>query len=255
MFIHNIDPVALSIGNFKIYYYGIIYAFGFLLAYLMIPWIAKKRGIKKLTKDKTADLILWLVVGDIIGARLFHVLFYNPLYYLNNLLEIFQIWKGGLSFHGALVGIMIAVWLFCKRNKIDFYDVADTAAIPAALALFLGRIANFINAELVGKITNINWCVVFPGHEGCRHPVQLYESLKNLVIFGVLLFVSGKTKKKGVTFWTFVMSYGVLRFFLEFYKDYDFIGGPSLLGLNAGQLLCIPMIIIAGIFLFKINKK
>ncbi len=251
MFVHNIDSVAFSIGNFQIYYYGIIYALGFLLVYLMIPWLAKKKGLKRLDRDKTADLIIYMVIGDIIGARLFHVLFYNPAYYLNNLIEIFQIWKGGLSFHGALVGLIAGVILFCKKNKFKFYDVADLAVIPGSLALFFGRIANFINGELVGKITDVNWCVIFQGYEGCRHPSQLYEAFKNLVIFGTLMFVNGKSSKKGTNFWTFVLMYGILRFSVEFFKDVGWV----FLNLNAGQWLTLPMIIVATIFLIRIHKK
>jgi len=125
--------------------------------------------------------------------------------------------------------------------------MADIAVIPAALALFLGRIANFINGELVGKITDVGWCVVFPNYEGCRHPTQLYEALKNLAIFGALLFINGKKTEPGTNFWTFVLIYGFIRFFIEFYKDFPTV----IFGLDMGQLLCIPMIIIAGAVLLR----
>jgi phosphatidylglycerol:prolipoprotein diacylglycerol transferase len=253
MWFLNINPVLFHLGSFEIRYYGIIYALGFVIAYFMIPWVAKKLNVKKLQdKDVAADLVLYLIVGGVLGARLFHVLFYNSVYYFAHPLEILMIWQGGVSFHGGLVGAIIAVYLFCRKNKIKFYDVADICVVPYAFALFLGRIGNFINGELVGKVSNVSWCVVFPDYQGCRHPTQLYESLKNLLVFGVLiLIVNFKKRKPGLLFWSFAGIYGVLRFFIEFLKEADFY----FLGLNTGQLFCLPMIVLSAVFLIKINKK
>src|SRR3989338_5485905 len=160
MFYNNINPALFHIGPFEIRYYGIIYALGFILAYFFVYHLAKKRNLN-LTKDDVADLIFYLIIGTVAGARLFEIIFYEPAYYLANPLEMPAIWHGGLSFHGGLVGAILAAVLFCKKKKVHFYDLADIVVIPLAFALFLGRIANFINGEIVGRVTNLPWCVKF----------------------------------------------------------------------------------------------
>jgi len=252
MFYHNINPILLRLGPFEIRYYGIIFALGFILAYFFIYHLAKKRELE-LKKEDVADLILHLIIGTVIGARLFEIIFYNPAYYLSNPLEMFAIWHGGLSFHGGLVGAVIAGYLYSKKKKIEFYDLADITVIPLAFGLFLGRIANFINGELVGRVTNLPWCVKFQYYEGCRHPSQLYESFKNLVIFFVLWFVKDKKLKKGIIFWSFILLYSSIRFLIEFLKDPGEIG--FILGLTMGQLLCIVMFGVGLYFFYKIKNS
>ena len=160
MFFHNINPVLLEIGRFQIRYYGLLYAIGFIIAYFMISYLAKRKKLP-ITKDDVADFLLYEILGVVLGARLVYVFVYNPLFYLQNPFEIAAVWHGGLSFHGGLTGAIIALYLFCRRKNIEFYDLADIAVIPVALALALGRIGNFINAELYGRITNVQWCVYF----------------------------------------------------------------------------------------------
>ena len=252
MFYNNINPTLLSIGPFEIRYYGIIYLTGFIIAYFMIYYLANKRELK-LSKDDVADLIFYLIVGTIIGARLFYIVFYNMAYYISKPLEIFALWHGGLSFHGGLVGAVIAGYLFCRKKKIGFYELADIAVIPLAFGLFLGRIGNFINGELVGRITNAPWCVKFRDYEGCRHPSQLYESLKNLVIFFILWFIKDKKLKKGIMFWSFILMYSGLRFFIEFVREPDPQIG-FIFGLTMGQWLNIAMFVVGAYFIFKINR-
>ncbi len=164
-----------------------------------------------------------------------------------------MIWQGGMSFHGGLIGAVVAGLIFCRKYKVKFYKLADFLMLPLAFFLFIGRIANFINGELVGIKTNVPWCVVFKDYDGCRHPSQLYEALKNLVIFFTLFFLYTKKKlKDGIVFWGFVLMYGVLRFIVTFWRE-----SIRLFGLSMGQYLNILMVIVSVIFLYRItrNKK
>jgi len=238
MFYHNINPTLITLGPLEIRYYGLIFALAFLIAYFFL----KKHKFKK--QDHLESLIIYLIIGVIIGSRLFEVIFYNLPYYLTNPIKIIAIWQGGLSFHGGITGAAIALYLFTRKYKYNFLKLADLIAIPAALALCFGRIANFINAELYGRVTSIPWAVKFPNAEGFRHPSQLYEATKNLLIFFILLF---KNKNKpGNTFALFLILYSTLRFFIEFVREPQILIGP----LTMGQLLSIPLFII-GIILYK----
>lgn len=253
MFYNNIDPTLLRLGPFEIRYYGIIYALGFILAYFFISYLAKKRELK-LTKEDIWDFLFYLIIGTIIGARLFEIIIYNPTYYFKNPLEMLALWHGGLSFHGGLIGAIIAAFIYCKKKKIQFYDLADITIIPLAFGLFLGRIGNFLNGELVGRITNLPWCVKFKDYGGCRHPSQLYESLKNLFIFSFLWFLKNKKLKKGIMFWSFILMYSVLRFFIEFFRAPDEQIG-FIIGLTMGQWLNIIMFVVGLFFFIRINKQ
>lgn len=253
MFYNNINPTLLRLGPFEIRYYGIIFVLGFILAYFFIKYLAKQRNLS-LKKDDILDLLFYLIIGTIIGARIFAILFYNLKYYLANPFEMLAIWHGGLSFHGGLVGAVIAAYIYCRKKNISFYDLADIVVIPLALGLFLGRIANFINGELVGRITDLPWCVKFKNYDGCRHPSQLYESFKNLIIFSILWFVKDKRLKKGILFWSFIIMYSTFRFFIEFVRAPDPQIG-FILGLTMGQWLNIVMLIIGLFFFIKINKQ
>ena len=252
MFYHNINPTLVHLGPFEIRYYGIIFVFGFIIAYFLIYYLAQKRGLR-LSKDDVADLIFYLIIGTVMGARIFEIVFYDLKYYLANPLQMFAVWRGGLSFHGGFLGAVIAGYLYCRKKKIGFNDLADIAVIPLAFGLFLGRIANFINGEVVGRVTNVPWCFYFKGYEGCRHPSQFYESFKNLFIFSVLWFLKDKKLKKGVMFWSFVLMYSAIRFFIEFLKDPGEIG--FILGLTMGQWLNIGMFIVGLYFFVKVNKS
>jgi phosphatidylglycerol:prolipoprotein diacylglycerol transferase len=254
VFYQNINPVFLTVGPFEIRYYGMVYAIGFLVTYFLFRWLARKGEIKNLTLEKADSLMLYLILGSIVGARLLLFVFYSPATFLSDPLEIFRVWHGGMSFHGGIIGAVVASLLFCRKHKVEFYKLADFTVIPLAFFLILGRIANFINGELVGIKTNVPWCVVFRDYDGCRHPSQLYEAAKNLVIFITLsiLYFSKDIKKKlkdGIIFWLFVLMYGVLRFIITFWRD-----DPRFLGLSMGQYLCIAMMVVSIIFLFKIQK-
>lgn len=260
MFINNINPVLLNLGPFEIRYYGLIYALGFLIGYLFLRQRIKQKCLK-LSHDALDNYFLWLVVGVVVGARLFEIIFFSWNYYASRPLEMFMIWNGGLSFHGGLVGAALVTYFFCKKHKLHFYDLADSLVIPAALALALGRIANFINSEHYGMIADAvktPWCVVYEKVDSfCRHPSQLYESITNFLTFGVLLFYDDYSRKKetyrkGTLFWVFVVMYGALRFLVNFYRD-----DPSyqlFLGISVGQWLSLIMVAVGLVFLLRIHK-
>lgn len=257
MFEHNINPVFLDLGVVKIYYYGLVYALGFILIYILLRKQARDKKISLKLKD-VDSYVIYLTLGLVIGARLGYALIYNLRYFFVNPLEIFMLWRGGMSFHGSMIGMVVANYLFAKKKKYHFYELADMIIIPLALALFFGRIANFINGELYGRITSVPWAVKFQGVQGYRHPSQLYEALKNLFIFGFLWKMKDKKLPRGIMFWTFVSLYGLLRFIIEFYRQPDFqIGnnGFFFLGLTMGQLLCIPMFFLGLYFIFRIYSK
>lgn len=262
MFMHNINPVLVSIGALEIRYYSLAYILGFLLAYWLLWKAADKKLIENLTKKGVDDLVVYLILGVIIGGRLFHFVFYNPSAFWTNPLEILYIWHGGMAFHGGLIGVLFAYWLFMRKHKVKFYPVADLVVLPLAIALCLGRIANFINGELWGTMTNSNFCIDYSQNqymshtpEGCRHPSQLYESVKNLAIFFILLFMYKKEKvKDGVVFWSFILLYGVLRFIVNFWRD-DIGEHLYILGISTGQYLSLIMAIIAVVFLVRLKNK
>ena len=244
MFINNINPAIFSIFGLEIRYYGLVYVIGFLLILFILN---KQREKLKLSKDDVYDYLFYLIIFTILGARLFEILFYEPLFYFSNPLQMLMIWKGGLSFHGALSGVVIWTYIFTRKKRLHFYDISDIIVIPVAFMLFLGRIANFINGELVGKITNLSWAVKFQGYEGFRHPTQIYESLKNLLIFFVLSFLKNKNLKKGTLTWLFVFMYGTLRFFIEFLKEQT----SFIFGIPVTQVLSSVMIVLGLYFLLR----
>lgn len=259
MFVNNIDPVLLNLGSLEIRYYGLIYALGFLLGYLFLRHRIRQERLK-LSYDALDNYFLWLIIAVVVGARLFEIIFFSWPYYSAHPLEMIMVWNGGLSFHGGLVGAALVTYLFARKHKLHFYDIADSLIIPAALALALGRIANFINSEHYGKIANAAttpWCVVYSRiDESCRHPSQLYESLTNFFTFGALLLYDSFSRKKGhyrkgTLFWMFVILYGLLRFLVNFYRD-----DPSyqlFLGISVGQWLSLLMIIVGIVFIWRIN--
>ncbi|HLC60693.1 MAG TPA: prolipoprotein diacylglyceryl transferase [Candidatus Nanoarchaeia archaeon] len=260
MFFQNINPVLLQLGPVQIRYYGLFYALGFMITYFLIYYLAKRKAWN-MTKDDAADLILYLLIGVVSGARIVYILFYNFLFYIKNPFEIIAVWHGGLSFHGGMIGAIIAVYFFCRKKKIDFYDIADIVVIPVALALALGRIGNFINAELYGRATNVSWCIDYSKNQyvanlpgGCRHPSQIYESLKNFFIFAVLWFVKDKKLPKGFMFWSFVTLYGLLRAIMEFFRQPDEQVGFVFNYFTMGQLLSFPLFLLGIYMLYRLKR-
>ncbi len=253
MFTNNFDPVAFTLFAIDIRWYSLAYIFGILLG-----WFYCK---KFLIKDKVIstifdDLISYLIIGIIIGGRLGYVLFYNIEYYYNNLIEIFFIWEGGMSFHGGLIGIIFATYLFSRKHKINKYIFLDLISVSAPIGIFFGRLANFINGELVGKATNGDWGVIFPQIDNIlRHPSQLYESfLEGIILFVILNLIFFKKRYKiGTVSFAFLIFYGIFRFFSEFFREPDIQIGYIIGSLSMGMLLSLLMIFF-GIILYKINE-
>lgn len=258
MFFHTLNPVLVQLGPFAIRWYSLVYIFGFLLAYLVLVQLTKKGKIKNFPREKVDTFVLYLILGVILGARLFEVFFWEPGYYFANPIEIPQIWHGGMSFHGGLVGaVLVGIW-FAKKHHIKVYALADVLVIPAALTLGFGRIANFVNAELWGKQSTVSWCVDYsknphiPGlPEGCRHPSQLYEALKNFFIFGVLMVLRNKHLPQGFLFWVFVTLYGYLRFLTNIWRA----DAVLLWGMSVGQVMSLIMAILGTIMLSVLWRK
>ncbi len=261
MFIHNINPVFLSIGPLQIRYYGLVYFIGFLFIYFYFKHLIKNRKIKSLTSDNLDLFMIYFLLGSIIGARVLDFVFFNTKLIFTDPLEILKIWHGGMSIHGGIIGGMTASYIFSKKYKIKFYELADHTIIPLMFFLGIGRIANFINGELWGTPSAGKLCVDYSYNqyiaapEGCRHPYTIYESLKNFATAIILLGIHSKAKlKEGLLFWYGILIYNFLRFFIDFYRD---AGEPRFIsGLTMTQYLCIIFVIISSIsiYLLKRNK-
>ncbi len=234
MWVHNLDPVLFSLGSFEVRWYGLVYALGFLLAGW---WIGKLDvGLKK---DENWDLILYILVGGILGARIFEV-FWEPQYYLENLMRILYVWQGGMSFHGGLAGGALGAWLFSRRKQVSFGRIMDVLSLPLVLTAAFGRIANFVNAELVGRVWNGAWCVDF-GDKVCRHPSVLYSAVKRFAVFGWLAWLYSKNKfKPGFIAWNFFFWESVGRFVVDFFRQDVLYYGWSL-----GQWFSVIVIVLS----------
>jgi phosphatidylglycerol---prolipoprotein diacylglyceryl transferase len=246
------DPVLVQVGPLAIRWYALAYIAGLLLGWQLLKRIVQRPGWA-LTPLQIDDLLFYATLGIILGGRLGFVLFYHPGYYLSHPLEILAVWQGGMSFHGGLIGILVAAWLFARQHEIAFLEVADAVAIVAPIGLFFGRIANFINAELWGRVTDMPWGVIFPGAgPEPRHPSQLYEAvLEGLVLFVVLQVMARGARdpaSAGRLGGTFLLGYGLARFFVEFFREPDRHLGHLFGVITMGQLLSLPMI-IAGLAL------
>ncbi|AJF61874.1 TPA: prolipoprotein diacylglyceryl transferase [Candidatus Woesearchaeota archaeon] len=249
MFINNINPDLVSVGPFSIRFYGIVYALGFILLTYILSKNAHK--IKNLNKDKAVDVIIYMLVFGLIGARLVHVITDFPLY-ANNLLGVFAIWNGGLAFHGGILGGVLAVYFYCKKHKVSMMHILDTLSVPFPLILVFGRIANFMNSEHIGTATNLPWCVVYQKIDDvCRHPAQLYESFSMLVLFGMMLYLNRRKRKHGFLIWSFIAGYSILRLITEFFRAPLYV---DVLGLSLVQLLSISLLGLSIYQLYKLKK-
>ena len=255
MFINNFDPVAFQIFSFEIRWYSLAYIFG-----IIFGWLYCK---KNLIKDKKLlnlfdDLITYLIIGIILGGRIGYILFYNFEYYLDNLSEIIMIWRGGMSFHGGLLGVILATIIFSKKYKINTYIFLDLIALAAPIGLFFGRIANFINSELYGKETDVLWSVKFIAVDNVsRHPSQIYEAVfEGIVLFFLLNYLSKKKyfKEPGLISFTFLIFYSIFRFGIEFFREPDPQIGYLLYGLTMGQIISI-IFFFFGIFFYLIKRN
>ena len=254
---HALDPVAFSIGPFSVRWYALAYLAGFICAGLVM-WRTQRRWKLGLTLDDVLSIMIGIVFGIIIGARLFYVVFYGAGYYLENPLEIFMLNHGGMSFHGGLVGAVVGGSLVCRRYGISIPTVCDMGVIGAPIGLFFGRCANFVNGELWGKETDLPWGVMFEtGGEVYRHPSQLYEAvLEGVVIFVVLYALSRRVppRPQGTFMGAFLALYGVFRFLVEFVRVPDaqlgYLFGP----ITMGQLLSLPLVLLGIVILVGAHR-
>ena len=257
MFINNFDPVAFQIMSSEIRWYSLAYIAG-----IIIGWsLCKKIFIQKSSiNEKFDDYISYLIIGIIIGGRLGYIIFYNFNYYLHNILDIFKIWQGGMSFHGGLLGIVTASIIFAKKNNQDPLEYMDLVSLVAPIGIFFGRLANFINAELYGLPTEAPWAIIFVKIDNIsRHPSQLYEAiLEGIILFSILLYFRSKNylKKPGLISSLFLIFYSIFRFVVEFFRVPDEQLGYIIYNLSMGQIISL-LFIICGIilFYFKNEKK
>ncbi|HET9821890.1 MAG TPA: prolipoprotein diacylglyceryl transferase [Burkholderiaceae bacterium] len=250
MLIHpQFDPIALQLGPLAIHWYGLMYV----VAFGLFLWLAGRRTAmapyaeRGWTRRDVEDLLFFGVLGVIIGGRLGYVVFYKPVHYLANPLEALMVWKGGMSFHGGLLGAIGAIALFARRRGRPFFEVTDLVAPCVPTGLAAGRIGNFINGELWGREADpsLPWAMVFPqsGSMVPRHPSQIYQALlEGLLLFAVLWLYARSPRALGRVSGAFLVGYGVLRFAAEFFREPDRFLGPLALGLSMGQWLCVPMI-------------
>lgn len=277
----HIDPVLVQLGPIAIRWYAISYIAGLMFGWWSAARMTHERALWKnptfgnkapITADQVGDLVVWATFGVILGGRIGWILFYGialcavspgspmchvdggvlPMGFVEHPLRLLEIWQGGMSFHGGLAGVAIAVWLFCRRHMLQLLPVADMLAVVAPIGLFFGRIANFINGELWGKKTDVAWAMVFPnGGPYPRHPSQLYEAaLEGLLLYALLQFALRRLKfneRPGLLTGLFFLGYGAFRFFVEFFREPD---GPFLGWFSMGMALSIPLWAAAGAFLW-----
>jgi phosphatidylglycerol:prolipoprotein diacylglycerol transferase len=246
----NINPTIFKFGPLQIRWYGVMYILGFISSYLLVKYQIRKKGLKT-DMDIINDLYLFMIVGLIIGARLGYIVFYNLQFYLAHPLKLFATWEGGMSFHGGLVGIIIACLIFVKKRNISFWETADLVIVTAPIGLAFGRLGNFINAELYGRATSMPWGMVFPlGGNIPRHPSQLYELFfEGILLFAILWWLKNFSLKKGTLFCVFLFFYSLFRFFAEFFREPDPQLGFVFSSITMGQILSVCMG-LAGIVLF-----
>ena len=255
MFINNFDPVALQIFSFEIRWYSLAYIIG-----IFFGWIVGKRFFisNPVLKQTFDDFITYLILAIILGGRLGYVLLYNPKYYFYNFLDIFKIWEGGMSFHGGLIGVILASVIFAKKNNQNPYNYLDVVSIVAPIGIFFGRIANFINSELYGHETNLPWSVKFIQIDNLnRHPSQLYEAIfEGLILFLILIYFrkKGFMKIPGLISSLFLIFYSFFRFVIEFFRVPDEQLGYLFFNLSMGQIMSLTFF-ITGIYLMKKNYE
>ena len=258
----EIDPIAFSIGPVAVHWYGIAYVVG-----IMLGWHYAKRmvarpelwpnGTSPMTAEKLDDFLVWVAAGIILGGRIGYILFYDMGAVIENPIRAIQIWNGGMSFHGGLIGTTLAMIFFARRNAIPVWSLFDIISAVVPIGLFFGRIANFINAELWGRLSSMPWAVVFPtGGPFARHPSQLYEAalegLLLLTVLAVMIYRRHALKVPGLVCGIFVTGYGLSRIFVEFFREPDaqlgyLLGGTA----TMGQLLSLPMILLGLVFILR----
>jgi len=253
-----INPTLINIGPFAIRWYSLAYIFGIVLAWFLIKYFNRKEKVFE-EKNFSDDFFMYSVISIILGGRIGYVLFYNFNYYSSHILEVFKVWNGGMSFHGGFIGAIIGIYFLCKKYKISYFALSDIIAISTPIGLFLGRLANFINLELYGRITTSKFGIVFPNAGSLpRYPSQLFEAFLEGIILFLLLFLLGNftniRKHKGCLSGIFVTGYGISRFIVEFFREPDMQIGYILNYFTMGQLLSTPLIIL-GLIIILFSLK
>lgn len=257
----NIDPVIFNIGEFALRWYSMAYLFGVILGYLLITNLNKNNSLKPLKPEALENLPLWVIVSIILGGRIGYVVFYNLEFYMNNPSEMFQVWHGGMAFHGGVIGVILGIYLFAKFYKESFFQATDLIAVVCPIGLFLGRMANFINKELVGRVCEGNsYCVIYPNEDFARYPSQLFEAATEGVLLFLIMFILAKKykmlHKTGLASALFLMLYAVLRFLCEFFREPDVQLGFVIEKITMGQVLSVAMFVIGmSLFFIRKNKK
>ncbi len=256
----RIDPVIFRLGPLAVRWYGLMYVLGFLAVHLLVGYQSRKYKLEKLAKNYE-DLDFYLILSLILGARIGYILFYNLTYYLHHPAEMIAIWKGGLSFHGALIGLLFGGWLFCRKRGLSFLATADVYVVPVPIGLGLGRLGNFINGELYGRVTDVPWAMVFPGGGPLpRHPSQIYEFLlEGVLLFSFLwilrIYHYRRSWAAGTLLAAFLGGYGLVRIFVEQFRQPDIQVGFVIDHLTMGQLLSTAMVLAAVYLLFRPGRQ
>lgn len=256
MWVHNLDPVIFQVWGFQVRWYGMMYVIGFIVAVQIFNHLSRQRFLQ-MNRQEIDSFSMTMLIGMLLGARLTYVFVYNWDYHQNHLAEILSIWKGGLSFHGAIIGFIVVIAAWARKKRIPFYQIGDSAALSGTLGLGFGRMGNFINGELYGRISETNWGVIFPdGGPYPRHPSQLYEAcFEGPVLFFLLWFIKRKAKHYGVISAAFLLGYGIFRYFIEFFREADPQLGYYLNGTTTmGQILCFIMI-VGGVGIYLHGKR
>lgn len=252
----ELNPVFLSLGPLQFRWYGLMYVLGFIASYFMIRSEVRRKSLS-LTRDDVADLVFYGAMGVVLGGRVGYILFYNLEYYLSNPLRIFAVWEGGMSFHGGFAGVIVSMLIYLIRKNPGFFNLTDMISQCAPIGLGLGRIGNFINGELYGRVTDAPWGIVFPGGGDLpRHPSQLYEAaLEGVLLFFIVRFASRRSNITAVPTWTFCAGYGLFRCIVEFFRQPDAQIGTFHNIFSMGQLLSLPMFLVGTFMLIYLTRR
>lgn len=257
----QIDPVAIHLGPLAIHWYALAYLAGFLCGWWIVKYICRlDNNVHRPNSEDMDDFMTYAILSILLGGRIGYILFYNLPHYIDNPLDIIKLWQGGMSFHGGLIGVVSVIIIYARIKKIELLRLADLFAVAAPVGFFFGRIANFINGELYGRVTDASWGMVFPkGGPEPRHPSQLYEAtLEGLVMFIALFAMAHNPKIRnspGLISAGFMGIYGVSRFLIEYVRQPDEQLGLFFGFISMGQLLCIPMFIVCAILIVYANRR
>lgn len=278
----GIDPVAIDIGWLKVRWYGLAYLTGLTLGWLYMRRLLSNpalwRGPAPMTPTQADDFLLWATLGTVIGGRLGFILLYEPTAFIRAPMKVFTVWEGGMAFHGGLLGVITAIWLFSRVNRVNFLSLGDLCAAVVAIGLFFGRIANFINGEMYGRVTDVAWAVQFPyevllpadqaahetlhaiGHNPLdpRHPTQLYEAfMEGIVIFFLVRYFTHRLqafKRPGLASGVFLISYAVARIIAEYFKEWDYAQTFTTAYFSEGMIYSLPMLALGAYLVVRANR-